>query len=117
MFVPPGYEVPEITGEVTEGQTALLHSWSNDVDAAHSLRQLSIPTLILAAEDDKVLPSFNGDMLASEIAHAQLLKVRFAGHAMMYQYPHQLADAINSFVAKSAYSIPADVTEQARKPH
>ncbi|ALL67326.1 hypothetical protein K788_0005504 [Paraburkholderia caribensis MBA4] len=40
-----------------------------------------------------------------QIAHtrpdAQLLVVRTAGHAMMYQYPHALATAIDRFIAQS----------------
>jgi pimeloyl-ACP methyl ester carboxylesterase len=79
----------------------LLHNWSQDVNAAHSLRQLSIPTLLIAAQDDKVLPSFNAEMLKDAIPHAQLVMVRSAGHAMMYQYPRQLADAIDSFILKN----------------
>ncbi|MEX3959428.1 alpha/beta fold hydrolase [Trinickia sp. EG282A] len=101
MFVPPDYEVPDISTNVTAGQSALLRNWSNDTDAARSLRRLSLPALVLAGEDDHVLPQRNAETLADTIAGSQLLVVRAAGHAMMYEYPRDLAAAIDAFIART----------------
>ncbi|MBR8059837.1 alpha/beta hydrolase [Burkholderia dolosa] len=101
MFVPPDYTLPDISAPVTAGQSALLRDWANDADAAQSLRRLSLPTLVLAGDDDQVLPRRNAETLADTIAGSQLLVVRAAGHAMMYQYPRELAAAIDAFIART----------------
>lgn len=101
MFVPRDYQVPKISATVTDGQSALLRDWANDTDAARALRRLSLPTLVLAGEDDAVLPRRNAEMLAETIPGAQLLAVRSAGHAMMYEYPRELAAAIDAFIART----------------
>ncbi|MFM0057598.1 alpha/beta hydrolase [Paraburkholderia phytofirmans] len=101
MFQPAGYQPPAISATVTEGQSALLHDWSSDEAAAAALKKVRVATLILTGADDQVLPKQNSEALAGQIPHAQLLVVRSAGHAMMYQYPHALAAAINTFIATS----------------
>ncbi|HEF5875073.1 TPA: alpha/beta hydrolase [Burkholderia cenocepacia] len=101
MFVPPDYTLPEISATVTAGQSSLLRNWSTDADAARALHRLSLPTLVLAGDDDTVLPPSNAETLAGTIAGAQLLVVRSAGHAMMFQYPRELAAAIDAFILQS----------------
>ncbi|WP_175920786.1 alpha/beta fold hydrolase [Burkholderia latens] len=101
MFVPSDYTLPEISAAVTAGQSALLRNWSTDADAARALHRVSPPTLVLAGADDAVLPQRNADTIADTIAGAQLLVVRSAGHAMMYQYPRELAAAIDAFITQT----------------
>lgn len=101
MFQPADYQPPAISATVTEGQSALLHDWAGDEAAAAALKNVQLATLLLTGADDKVLPRRNSQAIAGQIPHAQLLVVRSAGHAMMYQYPHALAAAINAFIARS----------------
>lgn len=101
MFVPAGYASPTISATVTAGQTALLRAWEQDDAAAGALRTLHTDTLILTGDDDTILSKQNAEALARTLPDAQLLVVRSAGHAMMYQYPHALATAINRFVTQS----------------
>jgi pimeloyl-ACP methyl ester carboxylesterase len=101
MFVPAGYASPTISATVTAGQTALLRAWEQDDASAGALRTLHTDTLILTGDDDTILSKQNAEALAGTLPDAQLLVVRSAGHAMMYQYPHALATAINRFVTQS----------------
>ena len=101
MFVPAGYASPTISATVTAGQTALLRAWEHDDAAAGALRTLHTDTLILTGDDDTILSKQNAEALARTLPDAQLLVVRSAGHAMMYQYPHALATAINRFITQS----------------
>lgn len=101
MFQPADYRPPAISATVTEGQSALLHDWAGDEAAAAALKNVHLATLVLTGADDQVLPKQNSEALAEQIPHAQLLVVRSAGHAMMYQYPRALAAAIDVFIARS----------------
>ncbi|MBN3761961.1 alpha/beta hydrolase [Burkholderia sp. Ac-20365] len=101
MFVPAGYASPTISATVTAGQTALLRAWEQDNAAAEALRNVHTDTLVLTGADDSILSKQNADVLARALPDAQLLVVRSAGHAMMYQYPQALASAIGHFIAQS----------------
>ena len=101
MFTPADYASPAISAAVTNGQSALLRAWEQDDAAAHALRDMHTRTLVLTGNDDTILPKQNAEALARTLPDAQLLVVRSAGHAMMYQYPRALASAIDAFIARS----------------
>jgi pimeloyl-ACP methyl ester carboxylesterase len=98
MFVPTGYSVPSIPGDVTVAQQSLMRHWKQDDRAYYRLSRLSVPTMALVGTDDAVLPPANSVVLSRVLPHASLLEVKDAGHAMMYQYPRQLADRIDTFI-------------------
>ncbi|SAK92378.1 alpha/beta hydrolase [Caballeronia temeraria] len=101
MFVPADYGNPPVSTAVTAGQSALISAWEKDDAAADALPKLRIDTLVLSGADDQVLHEQNGGALAKAIPRAQLLDVKAAGHAMMFQYPNALAAAVNRFIARS----------------
>jgi pimeloyl-ACP methyl ester carboxylesterase len=101
MFIPADYRTTSISAAVTEGQSALLRAWANDNAVGRALRDVHTDTLVLTGGDDQILHKENARALAETIPGAQLLVVHAAGHAMMYQYPHALASAINRFIAQS----------------
>ena len=98
MFVPAGYSVPSIPHGVTAAQQALIQRWTQDDHAYHRLGKLTVPTLALVGTDDVVLQPANSMVLSHIVPHATLLEIKDAGHAMMYQYPRQLADRIDAFI-------------------
>ncbi|HWT36884.1 MAG TPA: alpha/beta hydrolase [Paraburkholderia sp.] len=100
MFTPADYASPAISAAVTDGQSALLRAWEQNDAAAGALHGMRTSTLILTGDDDTILPKQNAEALARALPDARLLVVRSAGHAMMYQYPHALASAINGFIAQ-----------------
>jgi pimeloyl-ACP methyl ester carboxylesterase len=97
MFVPAGYTVPAILNDVTAAQQTLMQRWKRDDHAYDRLGKLTIPTLALVGTDDDVLHPRNTMVLAHAVPHATVLEVQDGGHAMMYQYPRQLADRIDAF--------------------
>jgi pimeloyl-ACP methyl ester carboxylesterase len=100
MFAPRGYAEPRIPAAVTQAQDALIARWTRDGDALAELRRVAVPTLVLAGTDDTVLPLRNSVVLGETLPHATLVEVDGAGHAMMYQYPRQLAERIGAFIAE-----------------
>ncbi len=97
MFKPSDYKSPAISSTVTDGQSAALKEWEADDRAADALRSVRIDTLVLSGTDDAVVAKENAAALTRLLPHAQLLLVKHAGHAMMYQYPVAVAGAIDSF--------------------
>ena len=58
-----------------------------------------MPVLILNGGADVVIPPVNSIILANTIPQARLMRWPEGGHAMIYQYPEELAGAINDFIA------------------
>ena len=100
MFRPADYHEAKLSEAVDAGQTALLNDWSHDQQAADALRDVKIPALILTGASDDVLSPTNGRALASLLPGSRSITVDQGGHAMMYQYPRELADAIGAFAMR-----------------
>jgi poly(3-hydroxyalkanoate) depolymerase len=62
------------------------------------LRSLRQPTLVLAGDDDRLLPPVNGRILARLIPDAHLEIVRGGGHLFIVQRPSEVAPIITSFL-------------------
>lgn len=90
-------------GPVMSQQKALLARWVKDNDTAQKIKNLSLPVLILNGDADDIIPPINSLILARTIPHAKLIRWRNGGHAMIYQYPEEIADAVNSFIAKKNF--------------
>jgi pimeloyl-ACP methyl ester carboxylesterase len=93
-------------------QKKFLMDWGQDEVTAQKIRQLSIPVLILNGSADIIIPPINSTILARAIPHAKLVRWQDGGHAMIYQYPKQMAYSINGFLGNvhgitSATSIPS----------
>ncbi len=99
MFAPVGYAEPHITGAVAHAQDNILQRWKQDNQALRGLDRVTMPTLILVGTSDRVLRPRNSVVLSHILHDATLVEVKTGGHAMMYQYPRQLADRIVRFIA------------------
>lgn len=84
---------------IIPSQRNLLFQWGEDNNTAKKIRQVQLPVLVLNGEADVVLPPKNSDILARTFSRAKLVRFKEGGHAMIYQYPHELAQAINHFIA------------------
>jgi pimeloyl-ACP methyl ester carboxylesterase len=65
----------------------------------HSLRQ---PTLVLAGDDDRLLPAINGQILARLITGARVEIVPGGGHLFIVQRPREIAPIVASFLSDKA---------------
>lgn len=99
-FKPTHYLEKEITPEVLKQQQNLLLNWQHDDATKAQIEKLNLPVLVLNGGADAVIPPANSDVLSKEIPHAKLLRWDGGGHAMIYQYPYELAGVIDGFIAK-----------------
>lgn len=96
-FQPP--KTTEIDlNDIINQQQHLIRDWTNDDLTAEKLHKLSMPVLILNGEADIVIPPVNSVILAHAIPHSKLLRWKEGGHAMIYQYPEEIANKISRFI-------------------
>jgi poly(3-hydroxyalkanoate) depolymerase len=76
------------------GQLYAVPGWSS-LPWLHRLRQ---PTLVLAGDDDPIVPSVNGRILAWRIPGARLHVVRGGGHLFLLERPSEMAALVADFV-------------------
>jgi poly(3-hydroxyoctanoate) depolymerase len=76
------------------GQLFAIAGWTS-LPWLHGLRQ---PTLVLAGDDDPIVPSTNGRILARCIPGARLHVVRGGGHLFLLERPSEMATLVADFV-------------------
>lgn len=93
-YFPPVTET--IIAEVRAKQNAAVANWPG-ID--QQLLSIRTPTLIMAGTEDEVVPPGNALPLARQIRASWLVRFRGGGHGMMYQFPTQMAEVVNTFLA------------------
>jgi pimeloyl-ACP methyl ester carboxylesterase len=99
-FLPPDYKPLEAQAVITQ-QQSLVKNWLEDNVTSAKLSHTNLPVLILNGESDAIIPPVNSTVLANTYNHSQLVRWKEGGHAMIYQFPEQLADTINQFLNSS----------------
>jgi poly(3-hydroxyoctanoate) depolymerase len=99
---------PSVVGYV--GQLYAITGWSS-MPWLHTLRQ---PTLVLAGDDDPIIPLVNGRILAWRIPGATLHVVRGGGHLFILERPAEMAGLVTAFL--EGESVPATVRAGASRP-
>jgi pimeloyl-ACP methyl ester carboxylesterase len=75
-------------------------NWSGACDEEAKLAK---PTLIITETDDNdYMPHGNALILASKIPGAWLIQIKNAGHAVMNQYPTEIAKIVNTFLSTTS---------------
>jgi pimeloyl-ACP methyl ester carboxylesterase len=75
-------------------------NWSGACDEEAKLAK---PTLIITETDDNdYMPHGNALILASKIPGAWLVQIKNAGHAVMDQYPTEIAKIVNTFLSTTS---------------
>ena len=100
MFAPRGYTNAAVADTVAAQQAEAMRRWFADSASAAALRRSPVRTLVIAGADDEVLADANAQRLQQIIPRASLERVADAGHALMFQYPIELARRIDSFVGR-----------------
>lgn len=67
-------------------------------NVADQLGQIKIPTLILCGTQDKMTPLKYSESLRDKIQNSQLEVMDGAGHMLMLEQPHAVADALSRFL-------------------
>jgi poly(3-hydroxyalkanoate) depolymerase len=63
------------------------------------LHKLPHPTLVLAGDDDPIVPAVNGRILARRIPNSQLTIIHSGGHLFLLERPAETARLITNFLA------------------
>jgi len=66
------------------------------------LPRIDCPTLIVTGTEDVSTPPENADILHERIPGSTLVQFPGAGHGLMYQYPHELAEVVIEFMSAPA---------------
>jgi pimeloyl-ACP methyl ester carboxylesterase len=78
-------------------QIAAMEAWHRAGISAR-VRELNVPVLVATGLADIVIPPSNALKLVNAIPGAWLAQFNGGGHAFMAQFPHPLADLIDSFL-------------------
>jgi poly(3-hydroxyoctanoate) depolymerase len=70
------------------------------------LRRLRQPTLVLAGDDDPIVPLINGRILARLIPNARLHVIAGGGHLFVLEQPTDVADKVSEFLTAPITAAP-----------
>jgi pimeloyl-ACP methyl ester carboxylesterase len=87
---------------IIPAQRHFIVNWLHDNTAARKIAKLRMPVLILNGKADIIIPPVNSVILAHTIPKAILLRWQEGGHAMIYQFPEEIGNAINNFLLTSS---------------
>ncbi|MGI8864911.1 MAG: alpha/beta fold hydrolase [Solirubrobacteraceae bacterium] len=76
-------------------QLATIWGWSS----LPWLHRLQMPTLVLAGDDDPLIPLANARLLAWRIPHARLHVIRGGGHLFLLDQPEDVMGEVRGFLA------------------
>ena len=88
----------QLSPELVKRQAAAMDAWHRN-GVASRLGEINVPVLIAAGMQDIVIPASNALKLVNAIPGAWLAQFPHAGHAFMAQYPREVANLINCFLA------------------
>ena len=76
------------------GQLYAISGWSS-MPWLHTVRH---PTLVLAGDDDPIIPMVNGRLMAWRLPDARLHVVRGGGHLFILERPAEIAELVTQFL-------------------
>ena len=95
-FQPPRQKMTTLHDMMTMQRPLVLH-WLQEDRAWDKIARLTMPTLIINGKADIVIPPLNSVILSERIPHAKLLQWEDGGHAILFQYPEEIAAEIHVF--------------------
>lgn len=75
-----------------------LQAMLNKPDHSSMLENIVCPTLILASQEDQVMPYKRSTHLASRIKHSELVPIEKCGHMAMLEQPERINQLLNSWL-------------------
>jgi len=73
------------------------------MDTFDRLPEISVPTLILTGEEDKVISSENSMILAERIPNAQLKIFKGVGHLFTTEIGDQIEEVVMNFLSENRF--------------
>jgi 3-oxoadipate enol-lactonase len=88
-----GFSMEAILGQVT---AVMSHK------ATDRLSQITVPTLVITGDADRLIPPANSDILAREIPNARLVKLPGGSHGFNFETPDAFNREVLAFLAEPA---------------
>lgn len=93
---------PETQQELYRGRVTLAHLGWDPLLCNPALRRrlyrITCPTLVLWGEKDRLVPPAHGEVYASEIPGARLVRMKGCGHAVQLERPREFAAEVSKFI-------------------
>jgi pimeloyl-ACP methyl ester carboxylesterase len=70
-------------------------NWAGTCDRLENITQ---PTLVIVGTDDAATPAANSLEMTERIPGAWLVQIKGGGHGLMYQYPEQFSNIVETFL-------------------
>jgi pimeloyl-ACP methyl ester carboxylesterase len=71
---------------------------ANSVPTCDRLKNITQPTLVIVGTDDAATPAANSVRMAELIPGSWLVQIKGGGHGLMYQYPEQFSNIVETFL-------------------
>jgi pimeloyl-ACP methyl ester carboxylesterase len=91
---------------MSETRPSVLHGdflACDDFDIMEKLGQIRVPVLAVCGEDDQLTPVRYSQYLVDHIPKAQLATFPEAGHMVMLEKPHEVAEVLKEFLSQISY--------------
>ena len=86
-------------------ETILNQTLNKQIEAAATsaptcdrLKNVTQPTLVIAGTDDAATPAANSLRMAELIPGSWFVQIKGGGHGLMYQYPEQFSNIVETFL-------------------
>jgi len=97
---------PGLPPEIANNQNNVGKHWEDNPNwsgACDELAKLAKPTLVITGTDDNMYqPHVNSLKIVEKIPRAWLVQIEDAGHAVMDQYPEEIAKILNTFLSSTS---------------
>lgn len=70
------------------------------IDLRQDLPKVRCPVLVVSAEQDRIFPPPEGEILASSVRNGRYALIPGAGHNLVVEKPQQVADAVVGFLSR-----------------
>jgi pimeloyl-ACP methyl ester carboxylesterase len=71
---------------------------ANSAPTCDRLKNITRPTLVIVGTDDAATPAANSVRMAELIPGSWLVQIKDGGHGLMYQYPEQFSNIVETFL-------------------
>jgi 3-oxoadipate enol-lactonase len=73
---------------------------ATEYEAASRLGDVSMPTLIVQPQEDKVVDPRNAELMADRIPDARVCKIEGSGHLVFWEEPRRFAEEVIAFLTE-----------------
>jgi pimeloyl-ACP methyl ester carboxylesterase len=92
-----GYKEPFLQDEIFRALTKMIRDREGDL-SPEDLQNISVPTLLIWGEKDKVVPLEVGERLHRDLRYSTLYTYPEAGHLIPEEIPEHIYERISNFV-------------------